>query len=139
MNREIIKCEWSILTSYLMRRYPNPKRPDILSIEILERQLEGSKIHMKRLVTMDNFGIVIYGLEEIEIDSKVGVYKITSTNINYRNVIQFIEKCEYVKINDNETEIIRFFETNGNYLLRNTLSAYYWRNVKIGRDLILEI
>jgi hypothetical protein len=135
MSRDFIKCDWNKLTSYLLNRYPNEKRPDILSIDILDRRMVGKKLFLKRIVTMENFGMKMYGLEEIEIDSEYRTYEIISTNINYQNIIKFIEKCQYNDING-QTEIIKDFSVDGNSFIGNILTKKYRENAKIGKDIL---
>jgi len=53
----IFKHPWSDISYAVWRKYPNPLRPDVLSVDFLDRQLdpETGVLRTRRLVTVKGF------------------------------------------------------------------------------------
>eukprot|EP01116_Phalansterium_solitarium_P007113 TRINITY_DN19606_c0_g1_i1.p1 TRINITY_DN19606_c0_g1~~TRINITY_DN19606_c0_g1_i1.p1 ORF type:complete len:224 (-),score=19.87 TRINITY_DN19606_c0_g1_i1:383-1054(-) len=99
---------WSEISYAVWRKYPNPSRPDVLSIDILDRNLdpETGILRTRRMVTMKGplpswmeriIGrtSVCHFIEDSEINPKTQTMTLKSRNVTLEQVILMEESCSY--------------------------------------------
>lgn len=111
------------LASWL--KYPSPMRPDILSVDIINKEFdpETGNLHATRLITVEGFvpgwlqgivpgGTVLYAVEESTINVREKTYIMHTRNLNFTQVLNVTEKCTYT-VSDENTDWTRLDQVAG--------------------------
>eukprot|EP00127_Corallochytrium_limacisporum_P001405 Clim_evm27s55 gene=Clim_evmTU27s55 len=98
---------WSVMTAAAWQKYPNPLRPDVVAVDVLDRRVtEDGKLLTQRLITYEGklpawfsslFGNepLCYSFEESIVDPKTQTMTQTTRNLTGNNVLSVSEICEY--------------------------------------------
>jgi len=114
------------LASWL--KYPNPKRPDILSVDIIKKDFDpdAQTLTATRLIIMKNttpgwiswilpVSPYLYFLEESKIDMKDKSFTLNTKNLSYSSFFNLNEMCTYSPShteNEESTDFIQKFQAH---------------------------
>eukprot|EP01100_Stratorugosa_tubuloviscum_P002585 TRINITY_DN1615_c1_g1_i1.p1 TRINITY_DN1615_c1_g1~~TRINITY_DN1615_c1_g1_i1.p1 ORF type:complete len:183 (+),score=61.63 TRINITY_DN1615_c1_g1_i1:22-570(+) len=114
----IFNFKWEILATASWMKYPCIERPDIISVDILDKKfdLETGILTSKRLIVSKSklpgwlsklFGSSFsYFYEESSIDPIKKIMTLQSRNISFTNIIQVAELCVYRSCPHDSTKTI---------------------------------
>eukprot|EP01110_Echinostelium_bisporum_P003789 TRINITY_DN19261_c0_g1_i1.p1 TRINITY_DN19261_c0_g1~~TRINITY_DN19261_c0_g1_i1.p1 ORF type:complete len:205 (+),score=44.68 TRINITY_DN19261_c0_g1_i1:136-750(+) len=109
----IYKHAWADISMASWRKYPNPQRPDVLSVDLLSRDLDPTTgvLTTKRLICCKGQGPTwaqklmgashCFFVEEATIDPKSQKMVLTSRNLSFSDLILMEEVCTYTPHLDN--------------------------------------
>jgi len=106
---------WRDVSLASWKKYPNPARPDVLSVDILRRDFdpETGILRTRRLLTMKmalptwiekiagRGASQTYFLEDATIDARNNTMTLVGRNISFKNLIEVEETCVYTPHKDN--------------------------------------
>lgn len=108
----IFQKKWSKVSLGFWRKYPHPSRPDIISIDIIDKHIEGDILSVTRLVTGEvmipswlksNFvtSPLCYVIETIVVDKNTQKLDIHTRNITFSGMVDVVEFCSYYSTGQN--------------------------------------
>jgi hypothetical protein len=101
------KHAWKDITLASWRKYPSPERPDVLSVDLLSRDIdpETGVLTTKRLITCKGSGpawlqsvigsSLCFFVEEATVDPKGQKMVLRSQNLSFSDLIRLEEVCTY--------------------------------------------
>lgn len=105
-------------------KYPSVKRPDLLSVDVLDKRIDEAtgKLHIRRLLVIEGCGYpnwlkkvlgssVGYFVEDTVVDANTQVLELRSRNITFSSVLRLEETCRYEPAPGRETEATLFTQT----------------------------
>eukprot|EP01114_Cavostelium_apophysatum_P022555 TRINITY_DN819_c0_g1_i1.p1 TRINITY_DN819_c0_g1~~TRINITY_DN819_c0_g1_i1.p1 ORF type:complete len:179 (-),score=30.28 TRINITY_DN819_c0_g1_i1:77-613(-) len=108
------KHAWNEISFANWKKYPNPARPDVLSVDLLRRDFnpQDGVLTTRRLVIMKpalpafllkltGASSYWYFVEDAVIDPKSNKMELTATNISFSQYIEMHEKCTYTPSQEN--------------------------------------
>jgi len=106
---------WQEIAFASWKKYPNPSRPDIVSIDIIRKEFdpETGILYTRRLISVKSFipfwlqkiiGCSPFGyfVEEAEIDPRNHRMILKSSNVSFCNIIKVEETCTYTDDSKNK-------------------------------------
>lgn len=145
---------WVKIAKINLMKYPHPKRPEILSIDIIEREINDEKLVITKLITchlnlppwLKRFTSdqVIYSIEKTEIDIKNKKLTVDTNNITCHDYVSFHEKCLYYSRNQpvlNETILDQNIQINCHIfgikkIAEKIMMDYYIMTINLGREIV---
>eukprot|EP00026_Physarum_polycephalum_P016927 Phypoly_transcript_17977.p1 GENE.Phypoly_transcript_17977~~Phypoly_transcript_17977.p1 ORF type:complete len:204 (+),score=16.32 Phypoly_transcript_17977:131-742(+) len=111
----IYKHPWGDISLASWRKYPSPQRPDVLSVDLLSRELdpETGVLKVRRLLTCKGSGPtwlqniigsnLFFFLEETTVDPRNKKMVLSSSNVSFSDIIKVEEVCTYTPHAENPT------------------------------------
>ncbi len=152
----VFKHKWEDVSKCVLQKYPNERQPDIASSDIVSKKLNlnDNKLYITNIKTAINpmlsfisFPIYckhVYAIENIIIDNNAKTMILKTKNYNLNQYITLKERCNYIKIDENNTRVEYKAIINvdtpiyKNYI-ENFLLTRYKDGVLIGRSIINDI
>jgi hypothetical protein len=105
-------------------KYPSVKRPDLLSVDVLDKRLDEStgKLHIRRLLVIEGCGYpnwlkkvlgssVGYFVEDTVVDAHTQVLELRSRNITFASILRLEETCRYEPAPGRDADATLFTQT----------------------------
>lgn len=97
---------WETVTKAAWRKYPNPMNPNVVGLDVIDRQVEKGVLKSHRLMTTEwglpdwvikivGFNKVCYVSEHSEVDPQKKTMTLNSRNLTLCNYITVDEKLQY--------------------------------------------
>lgn len=110
----VFKHPWHDISQASWRKYPNPARPDVLSVDMLDRAIDPDTgvLTTKRLICMKGSGptwlqnlmgtSLLYFVEEATVDPRTQTMVLSSKNVSFSNLLVMEETCTYTPYAENK-------------------------------------
>jgi hypothetical protein len=147
----IFNYPWSLTTLASWKKYPHPKRPDILNVELISKIIESNELTLQRLITIKySFpswipcsisNSLLYCLETTTLNLEHKTMSIDSYNLSFQNLIKLHETCLYTSLTDHQTKLIQtvIIQSHFGYFneyIQNWFLNEYLNTVNLGRQII---
>jgi hypothetical protein len=147
----VFKHPWAIITHASWKKYPNPRRPDILNVELISKTIKSNQLTIQRLITIKYqfpswvpHGISntpMYCLETTTINSDNQTMESHSYNLSFQNFIDLNETCLYTSLTPNTTNLtqtvsIKAHVTLFSYHFEKWFLDTYLNKVDLGRQIM---
>lgn len=147
---------WNVVSRCTLRKYPNVKQPNMLSIDLLSKNYDtmsnSLKIRTLKTALFPKCNIsfsplccnLIYFVEDLEINHKEKIMIAKSKNICFNQYINVDEICIVSEINDNETLVQQKVSINLNIPIyksyfENLIVDGYKDGMMIGRSIMKDM
>jgi hypothetical protein len=108
---------WGRTTLASWQKYPHPRRPDILNVELISKDVDHSVLKLQRLITIKYrcpawmpsaiADSVFYCLETTVVDAEARTMATQSHNLSFQNLVSLKETCVYTPATEMDTKLIQ--------------------------------
>jgi len=115
---------WRYLSLAVWVKFPSAKRPDLVSVDVLDKRLDvgTGRLHVKRLVIIEGIGYpawlrkllgssVGFFVEHTVVDAQAQWLEMKSDNLTFDRVLKLTETCRYEPMPGNERNATLFTQT----------------------------
>lgn len=117
----ILDYTWFQISLASWKKFPHPQRPDIVNIEIIDKNFKDGVLSVTRLFTISPplalkyLGHYVYCVEYSTIDPKNQIMILESSNISAKSWINIKEICKYTDNLNNTTNLEQTFHVNSSF------------------------
>lgn len=116
-----LNYSWAQISLASWKKFPHPQRPDIVSIDLIDKQFKDGILYVSRLFTISpplglkHLGRYVYCIEHSTVDPDNQIMILETSNISAKSWINIKEICKYTNNLNNSTNLEQTFDVNSSF------------------------